>query len=455
MTDQMQLAVNHAVNDLRLARAREALIRPGMGLDAKRNAAWCEYGFKNDLDFQDFYNLYCRGGLAHGAINKLTGTCWKTAPWIIQGEEQDNADQQTPWERSLKPLLMGGRMWRAFMETDRRRLIGRYAGLLLHVRDNKPWSEPVAGKGRGISKFTPAWAGSLTPVEFDANEQSESYGEPTMWQYVEATVNGRAGRSLRVHPDRVFILGDWSSGAIGYLEPAYNAFVSLEKVEGGSGESFLKNAARQLSVSFDKEIDLNGIASLYGVELSELHKKFNEAARDINQGNDVMLINQGATVSPLVASVPDPTPVYSINLQTASAALDIPSKILVGMQTGERASSEDQKYWLARCQSRRENDLNFDIHGFIGHLMRIGVIKLIPEYTVMWDDLTDASQGDKLANAKVMSDINSVSLAMGMPAFEINEIREAAGYEPLEEEIPLPDDEDDDGESADPAEEPE
>lgn len=453
MTDQMQLAVNRALDDLRMARAREAMIRPGMGIDAKRSYAWMEYGFKENLEFQDFYNLYKRGGLAHGAVNKLVGTCWKSAPWIIQGDEQENADQETAWERSLKPLQMGGRLWRAFMEADRRRLIGRYSGLLLHIRDNQPWDQPVKGVGRGLANVTPAWASALTPAEFDADEKSPTYGEPTMWQYQEATVSGRAGRSLRVHPDRVFILGDWSSDAIGFLEPAYNAFVSLEKVEGGSGESFLKNAARQLSLSFDKEIDLSNIASMYGVKLDELHKKFNDAARDLNQGNDTLLINQGANVSPLVSNIPDPAPTYNVNLQTASAALDIPSKILVGMQTGERASSEDQKYWNGRCQSRRKGDLAFDIHDFIGHLMRIGVVKPVPEYTVMWDDLTEASPSDKLANAKTMSEINSVSLAMGAPAFEVDEIRETAGYDPMEGEIPLPDDEDEDGEGPDPTEE--
>jgi hypothetical protein len=66
-----------------------------------------------------------------------------------------------------------------------------------------------------------------------------------MWQYAERLPNG-SSRRVNIHPDRVFILGDYSDDAIGFLEPAYNAFVSLEKVEGGSGESFLKNAARQL-----------------------------------------------------------------------------------------------------------------------------------------------------------------------------------------------------------------
>ncbi|EHR4749648.1 DUF1073 domain-containing protein, partial [Salmonella enterica] len=71
MTEKLTLAVNHALNDVRLARARMGLLNPSMGLDAKRNSAWCEYGFKEELTFDDLYKLYRRGGIAHGAVEKL------------------------------------------------------------------------------------------------------------------------------------------------------------------------------------------------------------------------------------------------------------------------------------------------------------------------------------------------------------------------------------------------
>lgn len=45
MTDKLTLAVNHALNDARMARARMGLMAPTMGLDNKRHSAWCEYGF--------------------------------------------------------------------------------------------------------------------------------------------------------------------------------------------------------------------------------------------------------------------------------------------------------------------------------------------------------------------------------------------------------------------------
>ncbi|PSH19836.1 hypothetical protein B7R74_12535 [Yersinia pseudotuberculosis] len=92
MTDKLQLAVNHAlqinsaISESAMVRARMGLLNTGMGLDAKRANAWCEYGFKEELNFNDLYKLYRRGGIAHGAVNKLVGTCWLTNPEIIEGD---------------------------------------------------------------------------------------------------------------------------------------------------------------------------------------------------------------------------------------------------------------------------------------------------------------------------------------------------------------------------------
>ena len=431
MTDKLTLAVNHALNDARMARARMGLLAPTMGLDNKRNAAWCEYGFKEELTFDDLYKLYRRGGIAHGAVEKIVGKCWQTNPEIIEGDASDETRQETAWEKKTKQVFTN-RLWRSFFDADRRRLVGRYAGILLHIRDNKAWNLE-ATKGRGLEKVTVAWAGSLTVSEWDTGLNSKTYGQPKMWQYTERLPNGST-RRVDIHPDRVFILGDYTEDAIGFLEPAYNAFVSLEKVEGGSGESFLKNAARQLNVNFDKEIDFNNLASLYGVTVTELQDKFNEVAEEINRGNDVLMTTQGASVTPLVTSVADPSGTYDVNLQTAAAGVDIPTRILVGNQQAERSSTEDQKYMNSRCQARR-GDLSFEIEDCCDKLIELQSVDSVSQKTVIWDDLNEQTGTERLTNAKTMGEINQTMQGSGEnPAFSREEIRTAAGYDNDEEE---------------------
>ncbi|ENC8478496.1 DUF1073 domain-containing protein [Escherichia coli] len=448
MTDKLTLAVNHALNDARMARARMGLIAPTMGLDNKRHSAWCEYGFPEKVTYENLYALYRRGGIAHGAVEKLVGKCWQTNPEIIEGDDADESKDETAWEKNAKKVFTK-RLWRAFAEADRRRLVGRYAGILLHINDSRTWDQPVV-RGKSLKKVTIAWAGSLTVSEWVTDQKSADYGQPKQWKYVESLPNDGTNQRF-VHPDRVFILGDYSNDAIGFLEPGYNACVSLEKVEGGSGESFLKNAARQLNVNFEKEIDFNNLASLYGVSMDELQDKFNEVAGEMNRGNDVLMTTQGATVTPLVTAVADPSATYNVNLQTFAASVDIPVKVLVGMQTGERASTEDQKYFNARCQSRR-GDLSFEIEDFSDKLIDLKIIDAVSEKTVIWDDLNEQTGTEKLANAKTMGEINQTMQGSGdEPAFSREEIRTAAGYDNDDEEPLGEEDGDEEDEATDSA----
>jgi hypothetical protein len=431
MTDKLTLAVNHALNDARMARARMGLMAPTMGLDNKRHSAWCEYGFPEQVTYENLYALYRRGGIAHGAVEKLVGKCWQTNPEIIEGDDADESKDETPWEKSAKKVFTK-RLWRAFAEADRRRLVGRYAGILLHINDSRKWDQPVV-RGKSLKKVTIAWAGSLTVSQWVTDENSADYGQPKQWKYVESLPNGGTNQRF-VHPDRVFILGDYSNDAIGFLEPAYNAFVSLEKVEGGSGESFLKNAARQLNVNFEKEIDFNNLASLYGVSIDDLQDKFNEVAGEMNRGNDVLMTTQAATVTPLVTAVADPSATYNVNLQTAAAGVDIPTRILVGNQQAERSSTEDQKYFNSRCQSRRV-DLSFEIDDFCDKLIDLQIVDSVSQKTVIWDDLNEQTGTEKLTNAKTMGEINQTMQGSGdEPAFSREEIRTAAGYDNDDEE---------------------
>ena len=459
--DALTLATNAIVAELRAnanqqaallqARARGGQLYGGHGADQKRTcSAWLEYGFPQNVDFNMLYWLYRREGIAYGAVEKLLGRCWSDAPEVIEGDKTDNKRKKTAWEIANGAVLNAPWLWHNFADADRRRLVGRWSGLLLHVADNGQWDQPV-NKPRGggthrIDKVTPAWQNSLQAKEWDKDITSPTYGEVLVWSYTETEKGGFVGQQRNIHRDRIFILGDYKGDAIGFLEPVYNAFVSLEKVTGGSGESFLKNAARQIAVNYEKDIDFGAMAKRYGVKVEELHAEVQKVARDLNAGNDVLMLTQGASaVTPLVASVADPKPTFDVNLQTVSAGVDIPSKILVGNQTGERASTEDDAYMNKRCQGRRDRHMAPEVLEFTRHLMRIGVVsETSAQLTVMWGDLTLPTKTERLANAKLMSEINAQNMGTGGPVFTTDEIREAAGFENEDDGDPLGEGVDDD-----------
>ena len=432
---QMQLAVNHALSEMQIARSRMAMVSGGMGGgDEKRPKAWQEYGFPMAVTNQMLYSMWERNGVAFGAVAKVIGNCWKSPPAVIEGGEEDDDRKETPFDKEVSKLAKSLRMWSVFKEADKRRLACRYCALVLRFADNKSMDQGVEKGVKKLVQILPVWSLNIKVKQYVTDSNNERYGLPAMWTYTEELDNGFK-REVDVHPDRVFVLGDYTGDSPGFLTPAYNSLVSLEKVEGGSGESFLKNAARQLSINYDKSIDPVELAKMYGVEPDGFKNALDEAAKKLNMGNDSMMATLGATVTPLVSTVPDPTLTYDVNLQTVASALDIPTKILVGQQQGDRASTEDREYFNARCQSRR-NDIGDEVAEFMQFIADRGVIKLPSEITIVWDDLNESTPSAKLDNAKKMADANGAASVPGEEVFTRDEIRAAAGYMAFEQVTP-------------------
>lgn len=442
LTPALQMALNSALSERATIRSRQSLITGS--IDNKRPDSWCSYGWPENLAFADYYRLFSRGGIAHGAVMRLVEKCWTDDPEVIEGDEESRAEAPTAWEKQFKRIAKRVKLWERLREADMRRLVGNYSCVIMQIADNKAWDQPVDRvSDKQLKKLIPAWQGQIEPAEWYDDPSAENFGEVKSWLYQEIAVNDGApnqtGRSVTIHPDRVLLIGDIRDG-IPFLQAGFNASVNIQKILGGSGESFLKNASRQLGINFDKEVDLSGIARAHGVAVGELQEIFDEVTRGMNQGIDQTVITQGATVTPLVANVPDPAAHFEASLQDFASSVRMPAKIIVGSQTGERASSGDLEDFNKRAQGRRVNELSSDIETIVQHWTRLGMI-LEVESSVIWSDLTESTLDMKLTNVTKMVDANQKMLASGEMVFSVDEMRSVAGFEavaaiePLTEEI--------------------
>lgn len=152
----------------------------------------------------------------------------------------------------------------------------------------------------------------------------------------------------------------------------------------------------------------------------------------LNRGEDSAIGLQGGDVKTLTTNVPDPNPHFEVNLQSISSHFGMSKSILTGNITGERASTEDSQAFNEFCQSRRTNELNFDIELFLTKLRDLGIFSR-KRYEIVWDDLAETTPSEKLQRANMMSDINQKMMMLSGEVFDINEIREAAGFERLDE----------------------
>lgn len=434
----LYMALNSALGDQKMLQARQRYASSHGGMDAKRTNAWDAFGWKQDLEFHDFYRLWERGSLAHGAIGRVNGKCWQDEPEVIEGEPSETKRPPTAWEKAFKAFAKKVKLWEAVREGDLRRTVGAYSGLILQIADGKTWNQPVRGRAaRKLVKIIPAWEGQLTASAWGTDERdSETFGLPTMYTFRENDVGcdlnpsaaGYAGRNLEIHPDRVIILGDIVSG-VPMLRAAYNDFSNIEKILGGSGESFLKNASRQLAINFDREVNLIDIATAHGVKPDALKTIFDQVTNGLNSGIDQTVVTQGAQVTPLVATVPDPQQHFNAALMSAAASIMIPVMVWIGSQTGERSSTEDQKDWANTMQGRRVHTLSSDIETIVAHLMRLALIAPMELTSVVWSDLSESTQKEKLENAKLMGEVNNSFAATGEFPFSAQEARDMSGHE--------------------------
>ena len=424
---------------------RMSSLFPGYFEEAKHNH-FRDFGWPNHVTFSQLHAMYCRNGLARAAVKKTARKVWQEHPFL---QEKEEAHEETPVEADIRQHFADLRVWQRLAEADRRSMVGAYAGVILRLGDDKRFADPVDRVGGGLEglvEIIPAWEGQLKVSTWDTEETSETYGQPTMFSFDEAEVGRSAqgrNRAFEVHPDRVIV---WSEDGTVHgrsmLEPGYNDLLTLEKITGAGGEGFWKNAKSSPILNVDKEAQLSQMAQAMGVSSDELVDALNTQTENWQKGFDQTLMLQGIEAKALSVSLPIPEHFRAGALENFAASIEMPKKILTGMQTGERASTEDADEWAQTCMGIRSDKVIPAIMEFVNRLERFGIL---PErdWFLSWADLTEASMGEKIDRADKMSTINerAARSGSGQLVFTEDEIRETVGKEPLSDADGLMDDE--------------
>lgn len=434
--EQKMLALNA------LTRSISTMFPGYFGGDTKHPNLYADYGYPLSLTFENYHQAWERNGLAKAGIERPIETCWQEFPRLVEFE---GTHDKTPLEKEIAKAFENLQFWSNLSEADKYSRVGEYSGVIFRFRDNKKFDEPVDTVGgglEGIAEIIPAWQGQLTADEFFQDVNQENYGQVSMYTFNESAVktsNGKTQvRQMRVHPDRVHI---WSRNStiwgVPALKAGWNDLLTCQKLIGAGGEGFWKNAKAAPVIEVEKDANLNQLATMLGSTIANLPDKLDEIIADYQKGFDKMLMLQGMKASPQSITMPDPKEFMNNALMSYAASLSIPLKILVGSQTGERASTEDAKEWNKTCNSRRTNFIRPNIMRIVERLIKY---KILPEkdWFLLWGDLTEATTAEKVGIAKSMADIQKVYEGSGQQVFTPDEVREVAGWtEPIAEpELP-------------------
>lgn len=406
---------------------------------AAKHDHYADFGYPTKLDFAQLYAMFARNGVARAGVEKTIAKTWQDNPFLLEKERdgsQRGKDAETTLEREIRQRFDDLRLWQHLAEADRRSMVGGYAGVILRLADGKRFMEPVdrvPGGLDGLVEIIPAWAGQLTVSQWDTDETSETYGQPLMFAFTEAAIGEQRQqpRQFTLHPDRVVIWSaDGTVHARSALEPGYNDLHDMEKIKGAGGEGFWKNAKSAPVLQVDKEANVEEMARLMGVPTNELADRMNAQVEDWQKGFDKLLMVQAIEAKTLPITLPSPEHFFAIVLQSFAASMQIPLKILVGSQSGERASTEDAQEWATTNMSRRNNQAVPNTMALVARLERFGILGERDWY-LDWTDLTESSMAEKVERTVKMADVNSKLQNSGEWVFTPEEIRAAAGYEPL------------------------
>jgi hypothetical protein len=427
MEQRTELAIN------RLADRVTSNLREIYGTrDDKHKQAWCDYGYKDSLEFNDYYQMSERFGIASAGITIPVEQCWKTYPSIREGEAADFEKRkiETPWETEVSKLFRSLKLWRKVKLADEYQRIGEYGAIAIQVSgtaQQADWAKPLGRiSANNIAKLIPLYQEQLKPTKWEQDNKSPRFGEPIEYQLDQANIGDdreqdNRTNAVHIHHSRVIILAEGADAGSIYGRPAlkrgFNDLVTMEKIIGAGGEGFWKSAAMKTVYSNTNK----DAPPLTPDDVDAM----DEAISDFVEGLDKHLMLSGLDPKVLTVAMSDPENPFMIALQSFSASVGVASKLLVGSQEGRLASDQDGIFTLSNMQSRRESWCTQMVESIVDWMMLHGVIEA-REYTVEFDDLLAPSDSDKLDLAKKMSTVNK---DMAQEVFTAEEMRQIAGYQ--------------------------
>lgn len=424
--------------DQSVIRSREELLAFAMGLDQKRPTAWVQYGWPDQVTFELMYRAYERTGAGNGAVHRLLDGCWQALPRI----KAPGSDDIGTWETEVTKLFKSLGLWAKIKDFDRRNLIGRYAGLIYRVADGKQLREPLE-RATKLVDVIPVFENQLKVVGWHSDpNDADNFGKPKMFQYRKRVLRsvdnqGAPDDWADVHPSRVQIFAEGSVGdmfdGIPLLQAGINDLVNIEKVSGGSAESFLKNSARTIVFNYDANASVQAITGLDG-QTKTVREVHEEQTKALNRNQDSSIVLQGGQASTLQTTISDPKPSFEVSANNFAASVRLPFTIIFGQQTGRLASNEDKADAIARYKSRQSNELTPVVEEFVRRMQAAGIINA-GEFEVEWPDIAAPSDEQKLGNLLKMTQAMTAAFQAGLPPiFTAEELRKVAGYK---EALPL------------------
>lgn len=411
--------------------------------DTKHDKLWQDFGYPEEVEFYYLWSMWRRNGLARAGVKIPVDICWMTHPTVREvSDKKDSKGNETTYEKAFSAFATKSKLWRRLRSVDICQRVGRYGALLMTVEDGKAKHQPLEMVDSSkIVRMQPLFEGQLEPSQIEENRNSPRYGLPVTYLYRENAIGNRNERTANdsgtIHHTRIITFAEDSMGnglyGIPCNEAGFNALLNWEKIQGSNGEGFWRKAAQRFVLQASggtegQKFDADELSDLSDM-VASMFAGFDAIP---SLGNYEM---KGLSTDTLPASQYPKEMV----LDEYSASIQIPTKLLIGSQTGVKAADEDTAGFMRTMQSRRENDLCELVESIPAWLDEHTTDIKLPAAGIecVWDDLTSPSKEKKIGVVKDMAATNRDLASSGQaPIYTAEMMLEQAGFDIDEYELP-------------------
>jgi len=388
---------------------RQMLTRGIGGLFANgRRSTYETFGYPAAVTNEQLEQLYLRGGIAHRIINSFATETWDTYPGIRdeRGNSSVRDDRNfSPFYEATERLFDEHRVLQCLERADRLSTIGRFGILLMGFNDGaRDLRVPLESRpGLKLLYLQPFGQPTLRVEQFDTDPQSKRFGLPALYSAqtnrnsdLGSTTSGAPSIPPVIHHSRVIHIAEtmMEDGVNGVprLLPVYNRLLDLEKLLGGAAEAFWRNADPGLSLSVDKD------AQIDNADIVAIKKE----AQEMRDKWEKIMVGVGLTPTQLQTAVSDPSPIVDKVLEEIAGAVGIPKRIMVGSERGELSSTQDTSEWGKTITTRRAIFATPSIlRPFIDTMIATG--NLPPPQGQWWPEWPEMALLDPLTKAQAAS----------------------------------------------------
>lgn len=408
---------------------------------------YTQFGYPQSVNLSELYGMYLRNDIASRIVRAFPQATWREQP-IIRDEKgsspERDSGEYSPFVESVDKFFRTRKLFSYLERADRLSSVGHFGVLVLGFADNKPLSEPVDGAAKFLYA-APYSEVSCQITRFDTDTSSPRYGKPILYNIQSQSINAGGmttgpsapTKSMSVHYSRVLHVAEMLDSdevySVPRLLPIYNRLKDLEKVVGGSAETFWLTATRGLAFWADKDTNLT----------DEAIAAIQDQADDLQHQLRRYIVGQGMTAQQLSPESADPEPNATILMDLIAGAVGIPKRILLGTERGELSSSQDENNWSKRIGERRNNfAAPFMLMPLVSKLIDTGNIpEPEGEWWCEWKDGAEISETERATIASAKS--SAISTYVNTPGAEfvvpVAEFRESILGLPPETEYESPD----------------